>query len=511
MDFSDFLVLRDEISLIALMLVLMLYDLFAPERMRKAMPAIACVLFLVQIGITLIPSTTAEVFGGMYQNSAITSLAKTIMSLGTMLVFLLSNKWIQEQHPIAVGEYYFLTLSTLLGMYFMVSAGHFLMYFIGIELASIPLACLISFNKRETGSAEAGAKFILNAAFASGISVFGISLLYGATGTLYFADMPVALCGTPLQIAGMILFSVGLFFKMSLVPFHSWTADVYQGGPTMVSAYLSVVSKAAAAITLFGIFVRVFGSMSDSWAPVIYTVIILSITIANLFALRQKNIKRFLAFSSISQAGYIVLGLLAASPEGIAGMLYYVFVYMFANIAAFGVAHLVEQRCGNSEIASFNGLYKTNPKLSVLMMLALFSLAGIPPFAGFFSKFFIFAAAVKEGYYILVLIALLNTVISLYYYLMVVKAMFINPNDHPVAAFRSDLSSRIALFLCLAGIVLSGLVSFFYNKTEEMAERTCNYSQNISTAPAADTTLMPMEEIFAPDINGSEKIPEPVR
>lgn len=473
MNFSEFLVLRDEISLVALMLILLLYDLFAPERAQKAMPWLASLLFLVQIGVTLIPSATCEAFGGMYHTNMVVSLAKTIMSAGTMLVFLLSNRWVREEHRIATGEYYFLTLATLLGMYFMVSAGHFLMYFIGIELASIPLACLVSFNKRETASAEAGAKFILNAAFASGISVFGISLLYGATGTLYFSDMPIVLQGSPLQITGMILFAAGLLFKMSLVPFHSWTADVYQGAPTLVTAYLSVVSKTAAAVTLFSIFVNVFSnSMMISWEPVLYVIIILSITIANLFALRQKDIKRFLAYSSISQAGYIVLGLIAATPQGLAGLLYYVFVYMFSNIAAFGVAHLVERQSGNSRIETFNGLYKTNPKLSVLMMLAMFSLAGIPPFAGFFSKFFIFASAVREGYYILVLIALLNTIISLYYYLMVVKAMFINPNDQPLARFKTDISSRIALVVCMLGIVLSGLVSFFYNKAYDISINT---------------------------------------
>ncbi len=472
MDFSGFLLMRDEISLVALILILLLYDLFAPAKARKAFQPVACLLFVVQIAITLLPTAADHAFGGMYVNTPVASVVKTLMSAGTLLVFLFSKKWLEEKHEIAQGEFYFLTLSTLLGMYFMVSSGHFLMFYLGIELASIPLACLVAFSKKDIFSAEAGAKFILNASFASGVSLFGMSLLYGGTGTLYFSDMPIALTGTPLQIAGMILFATGLFFKMSLIPYHSWTADVYQGAPTQVSAYLSVVSKTAAAVTLFTIFFKVFGVMAESWKPVLYIIIILSITIANVFAIRQKNIKRFLAYSSISQAGYIVLGVMAASPQGLTGVVYYMMVYMFANIAAFGVAALVERQCGNTEISSYNGLYKTNPWLSVLMMFALFSLAGIPPFAGFFSKFFIFASAVQQGYYILVLIALLNTIISLYYYLLIVRAMFITPNENPLPNFRSDNYSRIAMVVCFFGIVLSGIVSFFYNKFDEMAKES---------------------------------------
>lgn len=481
MDFSQFTVMRDEISLVVLMIVLLLYDLFAPAGARRYLTGVSCLLFLIQIAITFIPSPVEEAFGGMYVSDTVTSLTKSVMSVGTMLVLLFSHKWLSETHEINKGEFHFLTLSTLLGMYFMVSAGHFLMFFIGIELASIPLSCLIAFDKHKEISAEAGAKFILNAAFASGISLFGMSLLYGGTGTLYFADMPVALTGTPLQIAGMLLFAAGLFFKMSLVPYHSWTADVYQGAPTQVTAYLSVVSKTAAAVSLFLILIKVFGSMASSWRPVLYAMIVLSITIANLFAIRQKNIKRFLAYSSISQAGYIVLGIMAATPQGLAGIIYYLMVYMFANLAAFGVAALVERQSGHTQIEAYDGLYKTNPKLSVLMMFALFSLAGIPPFAGFFSKFFIFAAAVKEGFYILVLIALLNTIISLYYYLLIVKAMFINPNDNPLPRIQSDLYSRIAMGICFVGIVLSGIVSFIYNKTEEMTEPARNYCLSVPT------------------------------
>lgn len=493
MDFSNFLILRDELFLIGVILVVLLFDLCAPAKARKATHVIACCLLLAQIAVCCLPQQPASAFGGMYHTSPISSLAKAMMGLGTLLVLLFSQKWLDSEHEIAKGEFYYLMLNTLLGMHFMVSAGHFLMFFIGIELASIPLACLVAYNKKVDISAEAGAKFILNAAFASGISLFGISLLYGGCGTLYFEDLAQLASYGPLEIAGLIFFATGLFFKMSLVPYHAWTADVYQGAPTNVSAYLSVVSKTAAAISLFLIFVKVFHFMSSGWIPVLYVLIILSITIANLFAIRQKDIKRFLAYSSISQAGYVALGVVAGSPQGMTGLLYYLLVYMFANIAAFGVVALVERQSGSTQISAYDGLYKTNPRLAVLMMFALFSLAGIPPFAGFFSKFFIFAAAIQQGYYILVLIALLNTIISLYYYLLVVKAMFINPNDNPVARFKSDCSSRIAMLVCLAGIVLGGIAACLYNRIDKTVQgelpQDTPVEHIISLEAASDSTV----------------------
>lgn len=198
----------------------------------------------------------------------------------------------------------------------------------------------------------------------------------------------------------------------------------------------------------------------------LYALIILTITIGNLFAIRQKNMKRFLAFSSISQAGYIMLGVIAFNNMGVAALMYYILVYIFSNLAAFGVIGAIENATGKVSMENYNGLYKTNPRLAFTMMLAMFSLAGIPPFAGFFSKFFIFTSAINQGsiaIYILVLIALINTIISLYYYLLVVKAMFINQEDGGVATFRSACSERVAMWICVAGIIFLGIVSFFYN------------------------------------------------
>ncbi len=367
------------------------------------------------------------------------------------------------------GEFYILTLSTLLGMYFMISAGHFLMFFIGLETASIPMAALVAFDKYRHHSAEAGAKYILTALFSSGLLLYGLSLIYGTVGTLYFADIPARLTGDPLQIMAFVFFFSGMGFKISLVPFHLWTADVYEGAPSTVTAYLSVISKGSAAFVLMATLIKVFAPMVEQWQEVLYWVIIASITIANLFALRQQSLKRLMAFSSISQAGYIMLGVISGSAQGMTSLVYYVLIYMFANLAVFTVITIVALRAGKFTLEDYNGLYTTNPKLAFLMTLALFSLAGIPPFAGFFSKFFIFAAAFEGGFHLLVFIALINTIISLYYYLKIVKAMYINKSDEPIAAFRSDNYTRASLAICTLGIVVLSIASVVYQSIDKFS------------------------------------------
>ena len=414
----------------------------------------------------------------MYHSTQMAAVVKTILSLGTLLVFMQADKWLgREDTSFKTGEFYILTLSTLLGMFFMVSAGHFLLFYIGLELASIPMACLVAFDKFRHHSAEAGVKYILNAMFSSGIMLYGISMVYGTCGTLYFADAAAAMTGTPLQVLAMVFFFAGLGFKISLVPFHMWTPDTYQGAPTTVSAYLSVISKGAAAFALMSILMKVFGSMVEDWTLLLGIIIVLTITVGNLFAILQKDLKRFMAYSSISQAGYIMLAVMAGSGQGMASLVYYVIIYIVANLAVFGVINTVEQHSGGKvERDDYNGLYKTNPRLTFVMTLALFSLAGIPPFAGFFSKFFVFASAFhtgyaleQTGYWVVVFLALVNTIISLYYYLLIVKAMYITPNDNPIPTFKSGVMERAGLTICLAGVVFIGLLSCVYQYLTDTA------------------------------------------
>ena len=403
----------------------------------------------------------------MYQTNSSISVIKTILALGTLLVFIQSRTWLQRNDTsFKEGEFYLLIISTLLGMNMMVSAGHFLLFFLGLEMASVPMACLVAFDKYRHNSAEAGAKFILTATFSSGVMLFGISLIYGAVGTLYFNDCASLITASPLTIAGLVFFFSGLAFKISLVPFHFWTADTYQGAPTTVTGYLSVVSKGAATFASLTILMKVFVNMVEHWQILLYILIVLSITIGNLFAIRQTELKRFMAFSSISQAGYIMLAVVADNAMGIAALSYYVLIYVVANLAVFAIIGAVEEHNnGVTDIEAYNGLYTTNPKLSFIMTLALFSLGGIPPFAGMFSKFFVFMSAVEQGStlsYVIVFIALINTVVSLYYYLLIVKAMYINKNENPLPTFKSDVNTKITLALCTIGVLLFGVCSCIF-------------------------------------------------
>ena len=470
MNYISVLQMHQELSLIAVFLLIFVLDLFLPARFRHWLRPASCILLIFQLLANLYP-TEVTLFGGMYHSTPITSVMKSILTLGTILVFMQSTHWLRRpdtRHK--MGEFYLLTISTLIGMYFMMSAGHFLLFFLGLELATVPMACLVTFDKYKGHSAEAGAKFILSALFSSGIMLYGVSMLYGTIGTLYFTDVPTLIDGSPLQILSLVFFFSGLAFKISLVPFHLWTADTYQGAPTSVTAYLSVISKGAAAFTAMVILVKVFGPMVEEWSKMLSVIIVITITLANLFAIRQSHLKRFMAFSSISQAGYIMLAVLAGTPQGMASLVYYMVVYIVANLAVFGVINAIEQHThGKVERTDYNGLYQTNPKLTMVMTLALFSLAGIPPFAGFFSKFFIFAAAFHSGYHLIVFIALVNTIISLYYYLLIVKAMFISPNDQPIAQFNCGMAMRASLMLCVAGIVLLGIVSGVYQLLSDTA------------------------------------------
>lgn len=494
----QFIPMQAEISMAMMIVIILIADLVMKAPHNKTLQTIACTLMVIQLIMNIEPSA-GEYFGGMYHCTPVASVVKTILTAGTLLVFLQAGEWISApdtRHK--AGEFYVITLSTLLGMYFMVSAGSFIMFYVGLELASIPMACLIAFDKWKHHSAEAGAKFILNSMFSSGLMLYGLSLIYGTCGTTYFADMTASITGTPLQILAMVFFFAGLGFKLSLVPFHMWTPDTYQGAPTAVAGYLSVISKGAAAFALMSILTKVFAPMADRWALMLSIVIVLTITVANIFAILQDNMKRFMAYSSISQAGYIMLAVMAGNTQGTTSLIYYITVYIVANLAVFGVIGAVERHALRTTVdadkaegelpenalsrseetaaseravsrSAYAGLYRTNPRLTFVMTLAMFSLAGIPPFAGFFSKFFVFASAFNTGHWLVVFLALVNTVISLYYYLLVVKAMYITPNEDPLPYFRCSWLTRISLAVCLAGIILLGIISSVYGGIETVA------------------------------------------
>lgn len=481
MDYSQFLAMKQEIGLLVVLLIVFLYDLFMPRSSQKALPVLSSVLMLAVTVAGFFPCllgvdgyTTA--FAGMYETSPVIAAIKNILNIGVVIVLLQSTTWANSENmSMRRGEFFTLLLTTLFGMFLMISARHFLLFIIGLESASLPLAAMVALDKNRYESHEAAVKYILTAVFSSAVFMMGLSFVYGLAGTLYFQGIYMALMGemSLMLVVAMAFVLAGIGFKLSLVPFHLWTADTYQGAPTSVTAYLSVISKGATAFALLCILAQAFGCIySNVWEWMLYALIILTITVGNLFAIRQRNAKRFLAFSSVSQAGYIMLGIVACNAMGMAAMMYYIFVYIFSNLAAFGVIQAVENASGKVSIDDYRGMSKANPRLAFCMMLAMFSLAGIPPFAGFFSKFFIFTSAINQGsiaIYVLVLIALINTIVSLYYYLLVVKSMYITEGEPGVPTFRSTCTERWGLIITVAGIILLGIASPIYNWLLELA------------------------------------------
>lgn len=489
MDYSQFLVMHQEISLLVLILLVFLFDTFSSRQVTRGMSMFTICLYAIVLVLGFVnpwAGSIGSAFGGMYVTSPVMTAIKNVLNVGVFIVLIQSVNWADSEFMrVRRGEFYELLLITLFGMYLMISARHFLLFIIGLETASLPLAALVAFDKNKYESHEAAVKYILTAVFSSAIFMMGLSFVYGLAGTLYFNDIAGSIIerGGMMLIAAVAFVIAGMGFKLSLVPFHLWTADVYEGAPTAVTSYLSVISKGAAAFAFFVILVQVFGPFyGEIWEWMLYALIILTITVGNLFALRQKNLKRFLAFSSISQAGYIMLGVIAANPQGLGSLVYYILVYVVSNLAAFGVISAIENKTGRVDMDSYNNLYSTNPRLAFTMTLAMFSLAGIPPFAGFFSKFFIFSSATAPdtpALYVLVLIALINTIVSLYYYLLVVKAMFIkNQEACVIPTLRSSGSERLGMTLCVAGIILVGLVSCIYNYLVQIAQQ---YPEGIFT------------------------------
>jgi NADH-quinone oxidoreductase subunit N len=455
--------MRHELLLtVAALLVLIAEISWNPEK-KRSISLFAVILFSIITVIGFLPSPTGSLFGGMYESTGIRLTMKNILNVGALIVLIQSVTWLnKEENHDKTSEYFILLISTLVGMNFMISSGHFLMFYLGLELATIPIAALAAFDRYSNKSAEAGIKLILISALSSGILLYGLSMIYGTTGSFYFSEVANRFEISNLQVLGFIFFFAGMAFKISIVPFHLWTADVYEGSPVNITAYLSVISKGAAVFIFIIVLFTVFPVLIKTWQKVIYVSAVLTMTIGNLFAIRQQNLKRFLAFSSISQAGYILLGVIGGNQTGMASVVYYILVYIFSNLGAFGVVAAISNASGKENIDDYNGLYMTNPRLSLVMTLALFSLAGIPPVAGFFGKFFLFTAAAEKGFYLLVLIAVLNTIISLYYYLLVVKAMFINKNETPVGKFRSDFPTLLAIGICVAGIFFTGFAGIIF-------------------------------------------------
>ncbi len=464
----DYLLLMKSEWVLTAILVILLVGRIRGEVRNSRLYNGVNLLLIANLVIGLLPSGYGTLFAGMYYTTPLVAAEKSILNVGVLVISLSSWKWLSGHRHLP--EFYLLLLSSLLGMYFMLSSGNLLMFYLGLELSAIPLAALCNFDLDKRSSSEAALKMILSSAFASGLLLLGISLLYGATGTLSMSELPALLTGDALQVAAFVLVFTGFAFKLSVVPFHLWTADVYEGSPVSVTSFLSVLSKGSMAFVLVTALYKVFGPLFETWTLVLLITSVATMITGNLFALRQQNIKRFLAFSSIAQVGFILFGM-SGLVHGAAATVYFILVYLFSNLGAFGVVAVVSSVTGKERIDDYNGLYHTNPWLTWVMTLSLFSLAGIPPTAGFFGKLFLLTSGASAGNTAWLAIASLNMVLSLYYYLRIVRAMFMEKNDDPMVRIRGGLPVNLALLLCLAGILFAGVYSGIYESIFQLTLR----------------------------------------
>jgi NADH-quinone oxidoreductase subunit N len=460
------LLLKNELW-IAVVIFILLFIKIGKGLMNDSLLTLVQVLLFANVVLGFAFSKDGSAFSGMFYSNAVIAFQKNILSIAVFLISLLCADWLKK--PPHLSEFFVLLLSAQMGMFFMISSGNLLMFYLGLELSTIPVAALGNFDLQKRISSEAAMKMILSSAFSTGILLFGISLIYGATGTISFAELPHALTSAPLQIIAFVFLVSAFGFKLSVVPFHLWTADVYEGSPIAVTSFLSVVSKGSIAFIFITALYKVFEPLNGVWYNMIVVLALATMIIGNLFALRQQNIKRFLAFSSIAQVGFILVGISNNGAVGLTSITYFVLIYVFSNLAAFGVASVISEKTGKENIDDYKGLYQTNPFLGWTMALALFSLAGIPPTAGFFGKLFLITAGAAKGNYFFITIVALNLIVSLYYYLRVVRAMFMDKNEHPIERIKGSRAVNFGLTICAAGIVLIGLVSWVYEYISQLS------------------------------------------
>ena len=465
---SELITLMKNELVITIIIFLLLFIKLGKGMKNETLLPVIQMLLLLNLIAGFFLNKEGQLFDHMFLTNPMISLQKSILSLGVYLISLLCSDWLKKTPHLP--EFFMLMLSAQLGMFFMISSGNLLIFYLSLELSTIPIAALSNFDLEKRTSSEAAMKMILSSAFSSGILLFGISLLYGATGTISFAVLPNVVDSSPLQVMAFIFLFTGFAFKLSIVPFHLWTADVYEGSPVAVTSFLSVISKGSIAFIFISTLYKVFQPLHETWYLLLVILAVVTLIIGNLFALRQQNIKRFLAFSSIAQVGFILVGITSNDNNGLFAVVYFVLVYVFSNLAAFGVASVISSQTGKENIDDYKGLYQTNPLLCWVMALALFSLAGVPPTAGFFGKVYLLLAGGAKASFLFITIAALNMVISLYYYLRVVRSMFMDKNDQPLDKIKINPPVRMAFVICSAAILLLGFLSWVYNYISDLTK-----------------------------------------
>lgn len=461
-------VIGPEIILSVAALVLMLLSALAKGGARSSMPYLSLAAVGIAIAYSLsLWGANGEAFNHMVVLDYYSLFFKILFLMTTGLTILLSIRHLREE-GFDHGEYYMLLLLATVGMMLMAAASDLIIVFLGLETFSLSLYVLAGFFRNRPKSVESSVKYFLLGAFSTAFLLYGIALIYGATGTtnlsvLYQMLGWEMLTFHPLLFVGLGLLIVGFGFKISCVPFHMWTPDVYEGAPTSITAFMAVGAKAAG----FAVFVRVFfyslGGLQADWAWVLWIIAVLTMTLGNIVAIAQTNIKRMLAYSSIAHAGYLLVGMVAGSELGKASILYYLLAYAFMNLGAFGVVILYGRRGEeNVLIGDYSGMGSKYPLLAAAMALFMFSMAGIPPTAGFVGKFYIFSAAVQTGHIALAIIGVLNSALSVYYYLRVTVMMYMRSPEKELPFLEATPSITLAIFIAAFGTIYLGLVPSSY-------------------------------------------------
>jgi NADH-quinone oxidoreductase subunit N len=443
-------------------------DLFVQKKNPRFVPyAVMTGLALASASLFWVFPVSGNLLGGRFVVDSGVLWFKLIFLLAAFFSVTLSTESF-EQLPKSRGgqlehgsEFFILLLLTLLGMMLLVSSRDMATIYVSLELSTIPLFLLSAWSKNSLSS-EAGLKYVVLGAMSSALLLFGMSIMYGLSGQMSIEAIASAIQPNSAYWFALALIGSGVGFKLALFPFHMWAPDVYEGAPTPVTAYLSVASKTAGVALAVVLFARLAGSHLSDWSTVIALISALTMTLGNVAAIAQHNIKRFMAYSSISQAGYIIMGFIGSAPEGFPAIIYYLLGYLVTNIAVFAVIILYANQTGREEISDYAGLSESRPLLALVMMVALFSLAGIPPLAGFTGKFFLFSVAAKSGYYWLVTLAAVNSTISLFYYLKIVRQMYIEAPLELPSSFSTSRLFTATLCITLVGTILIGVLPVFY-------------------------------------------------
>jgi NADH-quinone oxidoreductase subunit N len=446
-EISALLPVLPEIALAAGGMILLMIGAFAGQKATPAVNALAILLLVATAALVLwLPGENLVAFGGSFIVDAFARFMKVLALAGSAAAILMSLDHMNAQKQDRF-EYPILILLSTVGMMLLISAGDLIALYLGLELMSLSLYVLAASNRDSVRSAEAGLKYFVLGALSSGMLLYGCSLIYGFTGTVTFTGIAQAAGQGGIGLVfGLVFLFAGLCFKISAVPFHMWTPDVYEGAPTPVTAFFAASPKVAAIAIFIRVAVEAFPGIATQWQQILVFVAIASMVLGAFAAIGQRNIKRLMAYSSIGHMGFALIGLAAGTAEGVQGVLVYMGIYLAMTLGTFAVILSMRRTEGSvEEIADLSGLARTNPGMAFFLAMLLFSLAGIPPLAGFFAKFYVFLAAIKAGLYVLAVIGVLASVVGAYYYLLIIKIMYF---DEPVKDFmpmRAELKAVLAV------------------------------------------------------------------